>query len=118
MVSEDITILEERCDRFRNIIRRYCTSIDFELSVGNLTIDDVLYLRSFEPINKLYGNKFLDSEPKCEKPPLGVMPKYIWDKKRLSDLTSAMQRYLDAEKLIPKEWIDEYNELISTLENN
>ena len=29
-----------------------------------------------------------------------------------------MQRYLDAEKLIPKEWIDEYNELMSTLEIN
>lgn len=118
MVSEDITILEERCDRFRNIIRRYCTSIDFELSVGNLTINDTRYLRFLEPINKLYGNKFLDSEPKCEKPPLGVMPKYIWDKKRLSDLTSAIQRYIGAEKAIPKEWVDEYNELISALESN
>ena len=77
MVSEGITILEERCDRFRNIIRRYCPSIDSELSVGNLTIDDVIYLRSFDPINKLYEDKSLDSEPKCEKPPLGVMPKYI-----------------------------------------
>lgn len=118
MVSEDITILEERRDRFRNIIRRYCPSIDFELSMSNLTIDDVIYLRSFDPINKLYEDKSLESEPECEKPPLGVMPKYIWDKKRLSDLTSAMQRYLDAEKLIPKEWVDEYNELISTLEIN
>ena len=59
-----------------------------------------------------------EEKPKCEKPPLGVMPKYIWDKKRLSDLTSAIQRYIDAEKAIPKEWVDEYNELISALKNN
>ena len=59
-----------------------------------------------------------EEEPKCEKPPLGVMPKYIWDKKRLSDLASAIQRYIDAEKAIPKEWVGEYNELISALENN
>ena len=95
-----------------------CTSIDFELSIGNLTINDARYLRFLEPINKLYGNKFLDSELKCEKPPLGVMPKYFWDKKRVSDLVSAMQRYIDAEKPIPKEWVDEYNELMSTLEIN
>ena len=73
---------------------------------------------SWNQLTNFMGINFLDSEPECEKPPLGVMPKYIWDKKRLSDLASAMQRYLDAEKLIPKEWIDEYNELMSTLEIN
>lgn len=45
------------------------------------------------------------------KPPLGVMPKDIWDRKRQEELAAAMNRYLEAGKKIPKEWIEEYNEL-------
>lgn len=45
------------------------------------------------------------------KPPLGVMPRDIWNRKRQKELADAMQRYLEAGKSIPREWIDEYNEL-------
>ena len=46
-----------------------------------------------------------------EKPPIGVMPRYFWHKKRRDELSEAIQRYMEANKSIPKEWIDEYNEL-------
>ena len=45
------------------------------------------------------------------KPPLGIMTKGKWDYKRKIDLADAIHRYLNAEKDIPKEWVDEYNEL-------
>lgn len=39
------------------------------------------------------------------------MPKDIWDRKRQEELAAAMNRYLEAGKKIPKEWIEEYNEI-------
>ena len=41
------------------------------------------------------------------KPPLGVSPKDMWDRKRREDLSAAMDRYLEAGKKIPKEWLEE-----------
>ena len=46
-----------------------------------------------------------------KKPPLGVMPRDIWDRKRQEELTEAMARYLEAGKRILKEWLEEYNEI-------
>lgn len=46
------------------------------------------------------------------KPPLGVMPKYIWDRKRKEELAAAIDRYSDAGKRIPEEWVEEYNEIV------
>ena len=45
------------------------------------------------------------------KPPLGVVPRNIWDRKRQEELAEAMARYLDAGKRIPKEWLEEYDEI-------
>ena len=45
------------------------------------------------------------------KPPLGVMPRDIWDRKRQEELAEAMARYLEAGKRTPKEWLEEYNEI-------
>ena len=54
-----------------------------------------------------YGN-MLAAKP---KPPLGVMPRDIWDQKRKEELAEAMARYLEAGMKIPTEWIEEYNEI-------
>lgn len=53
------------------------------------------------------GNIFI-AKP---KPPLGVMPRDIWDRKRKEELAEAMARYLEAGMKIPTEWIEEYNEI-------
>lgn len=50
------------------------------------------------------------------KPPLGVMPRDMWDRKRKKDLADAMARYLEAGMKIPAEWIEEYNEISDRLE--
>jgi hypothetical protein len=44
---------------------------------------------------------------KNDVPPLGIMPKCIWDSKRRIELIGAMNRYAAADKKIPEEWIDE-----------
>lgn len=46
-----------------------------------------------------------------KKPPLGVVPRDIWDRKRQEELAEAMGRYMEAGKRIPKEWLEEYNEI-------
>lgn len=46
------------------------------------------------------------------KPPLGLMPRYLWERNRRYEVGKAMSRYVDADKKIPIEWLDEYNELV------
>ena len=46
------------------------------------------------------------------KPPLGIMPEYIWKEKRRIELQKAIIRYLYVVKKVPEEWIREYNELV------
>lgn len=47
-----------------------------------------------------------------ERPPIGVMPKFIWDEKRFEELQGAIMRYADRGFMISPEWIEEYNSLI------
>lgn len=45
------------------------------------------------------------------KPPLGLTPKSVWDTHRLIEIKEAIKRYIEVNKPIPIEWIEEYNEL-------
>ena len=44
-------------------------------------------------------------------PPVGVVPKYLWDLQRMNNLKGAIDRYIKDNLAIPTEWIEEYNEL-------
>lgn len=50
------------------------------------------------------------------KPPLGLVPRYIYDKQcndtRIDDLVAAINRYSKAKKPIPIEWFEEVNQRI------
>lgn len=48
-----------------------------------------------------------------KKPPLGLVPKYIHEEKRLHAIREAIIRYVQEGYVIPLEWVEEYNELIS-----
>jgi hypothetical protein len=52
------------------------------------------------------------------KPPIGIMPEYIWKLERIQDLKEAIYRYLDADCIPDKEWYDEYEKLIREMRNN
>lgn len=53
------------------------------------------------------------NQPKI--PPLGIMPRQIWESRRVMDILKAMDRYVEANTPIPLNWVEEYNELIKKL---
>ena len=65
--------------------------------------------------NCIFGGSYCTSiyrrNKTYKKPPLGVVSREIWDRKRQEELAEAMGNYLEAGKKIPKEWLDEYNEI-------
>lgn len=54
--------------------------------------------------------KFMNVSTK--KPPLGIMPRDIFERKRYNELRECILRYIGAEQPILPEWVEEYNELI------
>ena len=50
------------------------------------------------------------------KPPLGLVPKFVRNRERLEEINEAIKRYVDVDKEIPEEWLKERNELL--LETN
>ncbi|MFL1672632.1 hypothetical protein [Paenibacillus dendritiformis] len=52
-----------------------------------------------------------------KKPPLYVMPQYIWNQKRIDDLLTAIGQFIEISYPIPIELIEEYNELVIKLKN-
>lgn len=47
------------------------------------------------------------------KPPIGLVPRYIHDGKRIDEILSAIERYTDANMSIPKVWVDELRDLLT-----
>lgn len=56
-----------------------------------------------------------DNMERPVKPPLGVIPKKIWKEQRLRELRDAVGRYLEANQIVPIEWIEEYNQLLDDI---
>ena len=50
-----------------------------------------------------------------DKPPIGIMPRYIHNSNRMVEILDAMERYSKASKHIPGEWIDELRDLINSI---
>lgn len=50
-----------------------------------------------------------------KKPPKGLMPEWLWKEFRFKDVTEAIQRYLEAGRVIPDEWLNEYKKLKNEL---
>lgn len=50
------------------------------------------------------------------KPPLGIMPKWLWEEVRLKELKEAIERYTNEYLPINVKWVNEYNELIQTIQ--
>jgi hypothetical protein len=47
---------------------------------------------------------------KHTKPPLGLVPRFIRDEERVREIIEAIDRYNEAGKPVPQEWLDELNE--------
>ena len=75
---------------------------------------NVIYQADFPLFFEKYPKKKEKEELKgnTDKPSLGVMPKSIWDRKRIASLKEGIKNYLDADKPIPVDWVTEYNDLV------
>ena len=52
------------------------------------------------------------------RPPEGLKPKWLHDYHRMLEISVAVQRYLEHEKPIPTEWIEEFNLLLGKYNNH
>lgn len=55
-----------------------------------------------------------DSSSKAVKPPVGLKPRKTHDLTRIREISSAIERYVDAEKQIPADWLKELGDLSKT----
>lgn len=44
-----------------------------------------------------------------DRPPIGIIPRYLWIEQRKSELISAINRYMKAGVKVPVEWLEELN---------
>lgn len=109
ILKERNKILEERCERYRAVIRSTCdiSMLHKLFNNGDLSVNDYRYLNCCSELKEVDGNVFV-AKP---KPPLGVMPRYAWDRKRKEELAKGIVRYSETGMKIPAEWIEEYNEI-------
>ena len=49
-----------------------------------------------------------------KQPPVGLKPRWLHEEQRLKEVKEAILRYIDAGVAIPKEWMEEYEELIQS----
>lgn len=78
-------------------------------------LDDITYIQQLRDV---FGEDHVDSVDTVDdtvdnvtKPPLGLMPRYIWIRLRIKEIIKAMARYHDADMKIPIGWIEELADL-------
>lgn len=67
-----------------------------------------------------FPHKLLKAPPKNPdsiKPPIGIIPEWLWKEKRMEELEEAIHRYDFDGKPREKEWVDEYSQLREWLHN-
>jgi len=57
------------------------------------------------------------NEDTVVKPPLGVVPEFIWKEQRFNDLDAAIKRYSEAKKPVPISWISEHCSIQQWIKN-
>lgn len=111
-------ILEERCNNYRNMFKDLCETYKlnrYEIASnynmkGFLTINDARYLcRACDVKDSIDFDK-------AEKPPVGVLPREKWDKKRQDELMNGIYNYIAVDKLPPLEWLEELIEILGRME--
>lgn len=66
-------------------------------------------------INRIFFERTLPTPPKenihSKRPPPGIVPKWLWQEQRKTELLAAIVRYADGNLKIPPEWTAEFKEL-------
>ena len=58
-----------------------------------------------------FQEDFSKQIPHLSNPPIGIIPNWLWQEQRKSELLSAIVRYANENLKIPSEWTAEFKEL-------
>ena len=47
------------------------------------------------------------------KPPIGLLPQYLWKEQRMNEIKEAVARYMEVGARVSASWLEEYNELVN-----
>lgn len=106
MNEYDEVVLMGRCKRLRDSIlalynndngAAYATMVD----LGILTENDL----------KILFNGDAPYFQNAVKPPLGITPRKILDAERLKEITAGIQRFIEADIVVPEVWFEEAFEI-------
>lgn len=64
-----------------------------------------------EICRKCWENSGIEMEVKNERDVEGIVSRSVWEARRVRDLREAIDRYIDAGRVVPSEWFTEFNEL-------
>lgn len=53
-----------------------------------------------------------------EKPPIGLKPRWMAESDRAQEIVNAITRYNDAKKEVPRDWLEELEEVNKWLEDH
>lgn len=106
-------ILEERCKNYRTVIEDLCrrTGLSIVTEVRNYYINNNLSNNDATYLLRACDIEDSIASDKAEKPPVGVLPREKWDKKRQDELINGICNYIAADKLPPLEWLEELIEI-------
>ena len=94
--------------------RFYCQTNSYEAPYCELTRKCVNDMKKVLPECPIKTIEESTSKPvENKKPPLGIMPRTIWEEKRKKDIVDAMKRYVDEGAHIPLDWINELYDLLN-----
>lgn len=89
-----------------DVLKSFGTIVRFEIQsckwmVAYTDLECGVFIENFE--------KAPIQEPKpVEKPPLGIIPEWLWKEQRIADLKAAIDRYMEHnDKLVPIAWFSE-----------
>jgi len=82
------------------------------LLTGFVRVNDHVDINEDERCSVIGGYSM---EAPSKKNPLGVKPRFIHDEQRAEELSGAIMRYIQANRRIPTEWLEEYNELLKKI---
>ena len=94
------------------IKKAQCRLMSVILNSSELTVSSRLELE--DAANGLYNtvkeqHSMAKEQLQIEKPPIGIIPKYLWDEQRKDELSKAIYRYINVGRKVPEEWWIEYN---------
>lgn len=86
----------------------------FKIINGELGIETENYLLQLKEIREAP----IPEQKPVTKPPIGIIPEWLWKEQRLTELRDAIKRYCEANEAVPISWIAEEYGLRGWLENH